>query len=49
MTAAVWGMDYHDEYLNGRQFVLYKDYKPWKKLGYLQIKGFKKAYYNVSF
>jgi len=38
MAAAVWGMDFYNEYLRGKQFVLYTDHKPLEKLGHLHTK-----------
>ncbi len=37
-TAAVWGMDFFNEYLRGKQFILYTDHKPLEKLGHLHSK-----------
>jgi hypothetical protein len=37
-TAAVWGMDFFNEYLRGKQFILYTDHKPLEKLGHLRSK-----------
>jgi hypothetical protein len=37
-AAAVWGMDVFNEYLQGKQFILYTDHKPLEKLGHLQSK-----------
>jgi hypothetical protein len=37
-AAAVWGMDYFNEYLKGRKFILYTDHKPLEKLGHLNSK-----------
>jgi hypothetical protein len=35
---AVWGMDFFNEYLKGKRFILYTDHKPLKKLGHLHSK-----------
>jgi hypothetical protein len=37
-AAAVWGMDIFNEYLRGKQFVLFTDHKPLEKLGHLHTK-----------
>jgi hypothetical protein len=37
-AAAVWGMESFDEYLRGKQFILYTDHKPLEKLGHLHAK-----------
>jgi hypothetical protein len=37
-AAAVWGMDFFNEYLKGKRFILYTDYKPLEKLGHLHSK-----------
>ncbi len=37
-SAAVWGMDIFNEYLKGKQFVLFTDHKPLEKMGYLHTK-----------
>jgi transposase InsO family protein len=37
-AAAVWGMDFFNEYLRGKQFILYTDHKPLEKLGHLHSK-----------
>ncbi len=37
-AAAVWGMDFFNEYLKGKQFILYTDHKPSEKLGHLHSK-----------
>jgi hypothetical protein len=34
-AAAVWGMDIFNEYLRGKQFILFPDHKPLEKLGHL--------------
>jgi hypothetical protein len=36
--ATVWGMDFFNEYLRGKQFILYTDHKPLEKLGHLHSK-----------
>jgi RNase H-like domain found in reverse transcriptase len=36
--AAVWGMDFFNEYLRGKQFILYTDHKPLEKLSHLHSK-----------
>ena len=38
MAAAVWGMEFYNEYLKGKQFTLYTDHKPLEKLGHLHTK-----------
>ena len=38
MAAAVWGMDFYNEYLKGKQFTLYTDHKPLEKLSHLHTK-----------
>ena len=38
MQAAVWGMEFYDNYLKGKKFVLYTDHKPLEKLGHLHTK-----------
>ncbi len=37
-AAAVWGMDFFNEYLKGKRFILYTDHKPLEKLGHLLSK-----------
>ena len=37
-AAAVWGMDTFNEYLKGKQFILYTDHKPLEKMGHLHTK-----------
>jgi RNase H-like domain found in reverse transcriptase len=37
-AAAVWGMDFFNEYLKGKHFILYTDHKPLEKLGHLHNK-----------
>ncbi len=37
-AAAVWGMDHFNEYLKGKNFILYMDHKPLDKLGHLHNK-----------
>jgi len=37
-AAAVWGMDVFDEYLKGKQFILFTDHKPLEKIGHLNTK-----------
>jgi hypothetical protein len=37
-SAAVWGMNFFNEYLKGKRFILYTDHKPLEKLGHLQRK-----------
>jgi hypothetical protein len=37
-AAAVWGMDFFNEYLKGKRFILYTDHKPLEKLGHLHSK-----------
>ncbi len=37
-AAAVWGMEVFNEYLRGKQFILFKDHKPLEKLGHLHTK-----------
>ena len=38
MAAAVWGMDFYNEYLKGKQFTLYTDHKPLEKMSHLHNK-----------
>ena len=38
MAAAVWGMEFYDEYLRGKQFTLYTDHRPLEKLSHLHTK-----------
>ncbi len=37
-AAAVWGMDFFNEYLKGKRFILHMDHKPLEKLGHLHSK-----------
>jgi len=37
-AAAVWRMDFFNEYLKGKRFILYTDHKPLEKLGHLHSK-----------
>jgi transposase InsO family protein len=37
-AAAVWGMDFFNEYLKGKRFILYTDHKLLEKLGHLHSK-----------
>jgi hypothetical protein len=37
-AAAVWGMEVINEYLRGKQFILFTDHKPLEKLGHLHTK-----------
>jgi len=37
-AATVWGMEFFNEYLRGKQFILYTDHKPLEKLGHLHSK-----------
>jgi hypothetical protein len=37
-AAAVWGMETFNEYLRGKQFILFTDHKPLEKLGHLHTK-----------
>jgi len=37
-AAAVWGMNFFNEYLKGKRFILYTDHKPLEKLGHLHSK-----------
>jgi len=37
-AATVWGMDFFNEYLKGKLFILYTDHKPLEKLGHLHSK-----------
>ncbi len=37
-AAAVWGMDVFNEYLKGKQFILFTDQKPLEKMGHLHTK-----------
>ncbi len=41
-AAAVWGMDFFNEYLKGKLFILYTDHKPLEKLGHLHSKMLKR-------
>jgi RNase H-like domain found in reverse transcriptase len=51
-AAAVWGMDFFNEYLKGKQFILYTDHKPLEKLGHLHSKTilqeFKQPYWSMT-
>jgi hypothetical protein len=38
VAAAIWGMDIFNEYLRGKQFILFTDHKPLEKLGHLHTK-----------
>ena len=38
MAAAVWGMEFYDEYLRGKQFTLYTDHRPLERLSHLHTK-----------
>jgi hypothetical protein len=38
MAAAVWGMEFYNEYLKGKQFTLYTDHKPLERLSHLHTK-----------
>jgi hypothetical protein len=37
-AATVWGMDVFNEYLKGKQFILFTDHKPLEKMGHLHTK-----------
>ncbi len=37
-AAAIWGMEVFNEYLRGKQFILFTDHKPLEKLGHLHTK-----------
>jgi hypothetical protein len=37
-ATVVWGMDFFNKYLRGKQFVHYTDQKPLEKLGHLHSK-----------
>ncbi len=37
-AVAVWGMEVFNEYLRGKQFILFTDHKPLEKLGHLHTK-----------
>jgi hypothetical protein len=37
-AATVWGMDFFNKNLQGKQFILYTDHKPLEKLGHLHSK-----------
>jgi hypothetical protein len=37
-AAAVWGVDIFNEYLRGKQFILFADHKPLEKLGHFHTK-----------
>ena len=39
MTAAVWGMEFYNEYLRSKHFTLYTDHKPLEKLGHPRKKS----------
>jgi hypothetical protein len=38
MQAAVWGMDYFQEHLRGKRFILYTDHKPLEALSHIHTK-----------
>ncbi len=38
MDAVVWAMEYYQEHLRGRRFILYTDHKPLETLGTLNTK-----------
>jgi hypothetical protein len=38
MNAVVWAMEYYQEHLRGRRFILYTDHKPLETLGTLHTK-----------
>jgi hypothetical protein len=38
VSVSVWGMDFFNEYLKRKQFILYTDHKPLEKLGHLHNK-----------
>jgi hypothetical protein len=38
MAAAVWGMEFYNEYLKGKQFTLYTDHKPLERLSHFTQK-----------
>ncbi len=38
MDAVVWAMEYYQEHLSGRRFILYTDHKPLETLGPLHTK-----------
>ena len=38
MAAAVWRMEFYNKYLRGKQFTLYTDHKPLKRLSHLHTK-----------
>jgi hypothetical protein len=38
MAAAVWGMEFYNEYLKGKQFTLYTDHRPLERLSHLHTK-----------
>jgi hypothetical protein len=38
MDAVVWAMEYYQEHLRGRRFILYTDHKPLETLGMLHTK-----------
>ena len=38
MAAAVWSMEFYNEYLGGKHFTLYTDHKPLEILGHLHTK-----------
>jgi hypothetical protein len=41
-AAGVWGMDFFNDYLKGKYFILYADHKPLEKLGHLHSKTLNK-------
>ena len=38
MQAVVWGMEFYQEYLRGKEFIVYSDHKPLEKLNHLHTK-----------
>ncbi len=38
MQAAVWGMDYFQDHLRGKRFILYTDHKPLEALSHIHTK-----------
>jgi hypothetical protein len=38
MDAVVWAMEYYQEHLRGRRFILYSDHKPLETMGMLHTK-----------
>ena len=47
MAAANWGMEYFDNYLRGKQFIIYTDHKPLEKLSHLHTKTLNRLQENM--